>query len=126
MVSPLTTEDITCFPLRTDNPVVSNFNTTAEPLLGRIYDAVQRTFENNMMSIQSGPSPPLLPRPHTRSFPECMSPRSGRAQKKGRRDVNSKYILVYNVLHLCVSVPLCLCAAQTARTESGWAMAATH
>ena len=71
-VSPLTTEDITCFPLRTDNPIVSNFNTTAEPLLGRIYDAVQRTFENNMMSIQSGPSPlpppspayPLLPRVH--------------------------------------------------------------
>jgi hypothetical protein len=49
----LTADDVTCWPLRTDNPVVSSFDTSAAPMLGRIHDMVQRTFENNMMSIQS-------------------------------------------------------------------------
>ena len=52
-VSKLTAADVHCTPLRTDNPVASEYDSTGNPLLGRIREMTQRTFENNMMSVQS-------------------------------------------------------------------------
>lgn len=48
-VTNLTTADVHCTPLRTDNPIVSDYETSENPLLGRIREMTQRTFENNMV-----------------------------------------------------------------------------
>lgn len=52
-VTHLTADDVMCWPLRTDVAVINQYNTSSAPLLGRIHTMVQRTFENNMMSVQS-------------------------------------------------------------------------
>ena len=53
VLSKLSAADVHCTPLRTDNPVVTEYDSTGNPLLGKIHEMTQRTFENNMMSVQS-------------------------------------------------------------------------
>ena len=48
-VAKLTADDVHCTPLRTDNPVASEYDSSGNPLLGRIREMTQRTFENNMV-----------------------------------------------------------------------------
>jgi hypothetical protein len=70
-VKNLTASDIHCTPLRTDNPVVSEYDSSGNLLLGKIHEMTQRTFENNMVREHF---PLTASLPYERISNDCLAP----------------------------------------------------